>query len=181
VKHLPVDGEKHAAVAAVLRDGPDGAEVLLIRRAEHELDPWSGHMAFPGGRFDPDDVDLLTTALRETREEVGIDLRTHGCLLGPLDRVPAIARGKRVGMTIAPFVFALEKSGEISPNQEVVETIWAPLAALARGENATSVSFEYEGQNLSLPGWDVDGRVVWGLTYRMLQALLEKVEARADE
>jgi len=175
-KHLPTEGEKHAAVAAVLRDGPDGAEVLLIRRAEHALDPWSGHMAFPGGRYDPEDIDLLTTALRETREELGLDLAANASLLGPLERVPAIARGRRVGMTIAPFVFALERPGALSPNEEVVEAIWAPLGALARGENATSVSFEFEGEKLSLPGWDVGGRVVWGLTYRMLQALLEKIQ-----
>src|SRR5262245_49754349 len=114
-------------------------------------------MAFPGGRFDPEDVDLLTTALRETREELGLDLETNASLLGPLERVPAIARGRRVGMTIAPFVFALERPGELSPNEEVVEAIWAPLEVLARGENATSVSFEFEGQKLTLPGWDVDG------------------------
>ena len=179
-KHLPADGERHAAVAAVIRDGTNGAEVLLIRRAEHELDPWSGHMAFPGGRFDPEDVDLLTTALRETREELGLDLATNASLLGPLERVPAIARGRRVGMTIAPFVFALDRSGPLSPNEEVVEAIWAPLEVLARGENATRVSFEFDGEKLTLPGWDVDGRIVWGLTYRMLQSLLEKVRA-ADQ
>jgi 8-oxo-dGTP pyrophosphatase MutT (NUDIX family) len=179
-KHLPADGEKHAAVAAVLRDGPAGAEVLLIRRAEHALDPWSGHMAFPGGRFDPEDVDLLTTALRETQEEVGLDLKTNASLLGPLERVPAIARGKRVGMTIAPFVFALERPGDLMPNEEVVEAIWAPLGALARGENSTSVSFDFDGEKLTLPGWDVDGRIVWGLTYRMLQALLEKLHGQTN-
>jgi len=171
----PNDEGKFAAVAAVLRPGRDGAEVLLIRRAEHERDPWSGHMAFPGGRFDPGDSDLLQTALRETREEVGLDLSTHASLLGPLDVLPAIARGRRVGMTIAPFVFALERESPLSPNHEVMETLWAPLSWLASGEHAATVSYQMDGQTLELPAWNVHGRIVWGLTYRMLVALLERV------
>ena len=86
---------KRAAVAAVLRPGSNGPEVLLIRRAEHPNDPWSGHMAFPGGREDPCDADLFGTAVRETLEEVALDLTTNAALLGTLDDLPAVARGKR--------------------------------------------------------------------------------------
>ncbi|MCA9639821.1 MAG: NUDIX domain-containing protein, partial [Myxococcales bacterium] len=75
------DGGRFAAVAAVLRPTDADTEVLLIRRAEHEGDPWSGHMAFPGGRHDPTDPDLLTTARRETLEEVGLDLSRRARLL----------------------------------------------------------------------------------------------------
>jgi 8-oxo-dGTP pyrophosphatase MutT (NUDIX family) len=175
----PGNDGKFAAVAAVLRPGADGAEVLLIRRAEHERDPWSGHMAFPGGRFDPEDSDLLQTALRETREEVGLDLSTRATLLGPLDVLPAIARGRRVGMTIAPYVFALERESSLSPNHEVVETLWAPLSWLTKSEHAATVNYQMDGQTLELPAWNVRGRIVWGLTYRMLQALLERVRSAA--
>ncbi len=166
---------KYAAVAAVLRSGPRGAEVLLIRRAEHEADPWSGHMAFPGGRYDESDRHLLETATRETREEVGLDLERSATLLGALDPLPAVARGRRVGMTIAPFLFELSEDVALEPNSEVVEVVWAELSELARGEKAVEVEYSLEGQKLLLPGWDVGGRVVWGLTYRMLSALLEAV------
>lgn len=171
----PGDAGQYAAVATVLRSGPSGAEVLLIRRAEHADDPWSGHMAFPGGRFAPTDADLLETARRETFEEVGLDLGHAARLLGPLDLLPAIARGRRVGLTIAPFVFELADEFELRPNHEVVEALWAPLTDLARGANREIVTYVHEGQRLELPGWNVDGRVVWGLTYRMLESLIDRI------
>lgn len=172
--HPETESGQRAAVAAVLRDRPDGAEVLLIRRAAREGDPWSGHMALPGGRQQPDDRDLYHTALRETHEEVGIDLRSHGMLVGELDPIEAVARGRRVGLTIAPFVFALQGEPELYTNVEVEEALWAPLSPLARGELDTTVRYDIEGgASFDLPGWDVGGRIVWGLTYRMLKALFE--------
>ena len=82
-----VDGEiTQAAVAAILRPnvGIAGYDILFIRRAEYEGDPWSGHMALPGGRVDPQDRDEEAAAIREVHEEVGIDLRAQGRLLGRL-------------------------------------------------------------------------------------------------
>lgn len=165
--------DRAAAVAAILRDRPHGAEVLLIRRAARTGDPWSGHMAFPGGREDPRDTDLLSTAVRETHEEVGLDLARSGQPLGRLDDLPAIARGRRVGMTIAPFVFRLVEERPLVTNEEVEEVLWAELAPLARGEAATSIDYDIEGQRLTLPAFDVGGHVVWGLTYRMLESLFD--------
>jgi 8-oxo-dGTP pyrophosphatase MutT (NUDIX family) len=173
--HVPAEaGEQgRAAVAAVVRGGSRGPEVLLIRRAERARDPWSGHMAFPGGREDPGDPSLYHTAVRETLEEVALDLERHGRLLGPLAPLPAVARGRNVGITIAPFVFELlaDTPLVISP-KEVTETIWAPLDPLLRGEHRTSVPYEVGGQTIALPAFDVQGRIVWGLTYRMLDGLL---------
>ncbi len=168
---LLADAEKRAAVATVLRAGAREPEVLLIRRAEHPDDPWSGHMAFPGGRKDPTDPDLLSTALRETREEIGLDLSPPQDLLGRLDDVEAIARAKRTGMVISQFVFAVDDAGELTPNHEVAETIWAPIGPMIRRENATTKHYVYQGTEMELPAFDVGGRVVWGLTYHMLQRL----------
>src|SRR4249920_1192032 len=95
-----------AAVAVILRDTPSGFEVLFIRRAEHEGDPWSGQMGFPGGRAEPGE-DLAATAVRETREETGIDLARAGEPLGELDEVRAMARMRPMDLTIRPFVFQL--------------------------------------------------------------------------
>jgi 8-oxo-dGTP pyrophosphatase MutT (NUDIX family) len=168
-----LDGTKrHAAVAAILRDAAHGAEVLLIRRAAREGDPWSGHMAFPGGQREPEDQDLLETAVRETWEEIGLDLRAHASLLGGLETLPAVARGKRIAMSVTPFVFELCTEPPLTFSDEVAEVIWAPLPALARGELSTTIPYHFEGRELRLPAWDVQGRIVWGMTYNMLETLL---------
>lgn len=175
--HQPAAGPT-AAVAAILREGGrDGAEVLLIRRAEREGDPWSGHMAFPGGRRDEGDADLHATAVRETREEVGLDLATHGALLGRLADLEAIARAKRTGLFITPFVFAL--TGEatlVFDPEEVAEALWVPLGPLVRGDGAGTVFYEREGMSIELPCWRYEGRVIWGLTHRMLWSLFEVLD-----
>lgn len=163
--------EKRAAVAAVLRDSQLGPEVLLIRRAENPQDPWSGHMALPGGREEPSDKDLLATAVRETREEVALDLLASARLLGRLDNLPAIARGRRVGLTIVPYVFELLEEVPLAPNHEVAEYLWTPLTPLMTGAWATTIPYELEGQKLLVPAHAVQGRFVWGLTYRMLESL----------
>jgi 8-oxo-dGTP pyrophosphatase MutT (NUDIX family) len=178
--HVPAPAGAHAAVAAVLREGvaDEGAEVLLIRRAERESDPWSGHMAFPGGRRDPGDADLLATARRETREEVGLDLAARGTLLGRLDDLQAISRSRPTGMTITPFVFSLAGEAVLRFDpEEVAEALWVPLAPLARGEGAGTVVYEREAGRIELPCWRVSGHVVWGLTHRMIQSLFEVLAA----
>jgi 8-oxo-dGTP pyrophosphatase MutT (NUDIX family) len=163
-----------AAVAIVVRDGTDGPEVLLIRRADRPSDAWSGHMAFPGGRKDPQDENLLATAIRETCEEIGLDLGQAGRLLGQLAPLPAIARGRPVGMTIVPFIFELVADSALLYNDEVVEAVWVPLDPLLQGQLQTTFAVDREGgERVDLPAHDVGGRVVWGLTYRMLNSLLE--------
>ena len=165
--------ERQAAVAAILRapDGGGDAEILLMRRADRLGDPWSGHMALPGGRREPGDPSLAATAIRETREEVGLDLEAHGALLARLPDTPAVARGARVGMVIAPFVFALRESLALSPNEEVAEALWTPIGPFARGERAGTIPYPHQGATMDLPCLLVGERIVWGLTYQMLQAL----------
>lgn len=166
-----------AAVAAVLRqENPAvGAELLFIRRSENPLDPWSGHMAFPGGRHEPSDADVLTTAMRETHEEVGLDLRTHGTLLTRLPDVPAIAKGRRLGLVISPFVFALAPGASVGAidTTEVAETLWVPLGPIAQGEGAGMMQYDYQNVRLDLPCIRLGGgQVIWGLTHQMLSSLL---------
>lgn len=165
-------GGPTAAVAAVLRDGPDGAEVLLIERAARAGDPWSGQMALPGGRRDPGDADLLGTALRETHEEVDLDLRGAE-LLGALDDVHAMARGRAANLVVRPYVFALSGLPALRPNEEVAAALWTPLRPLLRGERDTVVDWRLGDALWQLPGWAVEGRTVWGLTHRMLSGMLE--------
>ena len=104
------EAKRRAAVAAVLRQGPLDTEVLFIRRAERQGDPWSGQMAFPGGRAEQGDADLLATAVRETREEIGVDLLTAAEFMGALDEVRAMARMRPMNLAITPFVFRLREA-----------------------------------------------------------------------
>jgi 8-oxo-dGTP pyrophosphatase MutT (NUDIX family) len=180
--HSPVrvaGGAPRAAVALVLRDGaPGGIELLFIRRAEHERDPWSGHMGFPGGRAEPGDADPEATAVRETLEETGLDLAKDGERLGALDEVKALARGRPVDLVIAPFVFRLRHRKDGAPSHEVVSLHWLPLERLLASETRSTLQYQYEETVLELPCLRIDGLVIWGLTHRMFENLRGCVEAR---
>jgi 8-oxo-dGTP pyrophosphatase MutT (NUDIX family) len=165
-----------AAVSAIFRDAPIGLEVLLIRRAERAGDPWSGHMAFPGGRRDPSDRDLLATSLRETLEEIGLDLSKHASVLGALQDQSAGTRRAKLDMPIRPFIFRLDSDGvAFTPNEEVTEVVWAPVKPMMAGERKSSIEVDYENVHYTLPAFDLDGRIVWGLTYRMLEQIFSRL------
>lgn len=169
---------RRAAVALVLRDGPSGIELLFIRRADHPEDPWSGQMAFPGGRAEPGDTDLRATAVRETEEEIGVDLSREADYLGPLDEVRAMARLRPVDLAIAPFVFRLRGDVALSPNDEVRSVHWISLDELVREERRSVMDYPHQGSTLQFPCLRVEEVVIWGLTYRMFLGLQERFPAR---
>ena len=175
-------GATRAAVALVLRDGPQAGdlELLFIRRAEHERDPWSGQMGFPGGRAEPGDASAEATAVRETREETGIDLALEGEPLGALDDGQALARGRPVDLVIAPRVVRLRRGLDGAPSHEVVSLHWLPLGRLTEPAAQSTLSYQYEERVLELPCMRIDGLVIWGLTYRMFRSLVGLLEASAD-
>ena len=157
----------------VLRDGEAGIELLLIRRAEHERDPWSGQVGFPGGRAEPEDESLEATAVRETAEETGIDLRRDARLLGRLDELHARARGRPVDLVIAPFVFRLQRPAEGRPSSEVVSLHWLPLATLLDPAVRAPLEVQHEDATVRLPSLRAGGLVIWGLTYKMFLSFAE--------
>jgi hypothetical protein len=114
---------------------------------------------------------------------VGLDLRARAELLGRLDDVPAYARGRATGLVVAPFVYSLAaadgaESGpepELSPNHEVAEVVWASLQPMIGGHSLTTLDYPHDGMVLKMPGFQVGPRVVWGLTYLMLQSLLSRL------
>jgi 8-oxo-dGTP pyrophosphatase MutT (NUDIX family) len=167
-----------AAVAAILREGPDGgdAEVLFIFRAEHPDDPWSGHVAFPGGRRDPEDASLLATAIRETREEVGIELASEDAI-ARLPDLPAFTRSMRRTLVVTPFVFGLRRDVVLVPNAEVAGTIWVPLAMLANERDKTTFDLVHDGTTYQMPYIHLGEarHRLWGMTYRMLITLLDAI------
>ena len=158
-----------AAVAVILAPEPDS--VLLIRRAEQAGDPWSGHMALPGGRQDPAEADLVTTAIRETAEEVGLHLRPEH-LLGSLDdvvpRTPSLPP-----IAVRPYVFALDRRPGLTLNPEVAAARWIPLDLLLHPDTYHSVRLEIRGESREFPAYRLDDSVVWGMTERILSSLFE--------
>lgn len=164
-----------AAVAIILKDGTDGLEALFIRRAEHPRDPWSGQVAFPGGRSEPGDADLAATARRETLEEIGLDLERSAELLGALDEVRAMARLRPMDLTIMPFVFRLREAVPAVLSPEVTSLHWLPLRALLDPAAVSTMEYVYESTTLRFPSLDVGGLVIWGLTYRMFTGLAERL------
>jgi 8-oxo-dGTP pyrophosphatase MutT (NUDIX family) len=160
-------GARPAAVALVLVPGARGVELLFIRRAERADDPWSGQIAFPGGRRDPGDPDLLATALRETREETGVDL-TAAERLGVLDDlVPSTPTLPPV--LVRPFVFALrERPALAAERREVARAFWVALGRLAARGARQDLVLTVRGVERRFPAYRVGADVIWGLTERIL-------------
>ena len=157
-----------AAVAVILAPDPDG--VLLIRRAERDGDPWSGHFGLPGGRRDPGDPDLLATSLRETVEEVGYVL-TQDALLGHLDDVwPRSPLPRRI--VVRPYVFAISERPHPILSDEVAETFWVPLAELAAPGVYRDTIIRLRGESRPFPAYHLQQGIIWGLTERILTQLL---------
>jgi len=169
----PRETTRQAAVAVILRealDRDDATDILFIKRAVKAGDPWSGHMAFPGGHLEEVDADLKTASMRETMEEIGLNLTTAE-YLGPLDQQRAMPRGRPLNMLIAPHVFALEGDPVFSANYEVDEVVWTDLANLISGARHDWETKEMAGQPTIFNGYRLErGHFVWGLTYRMLKS-----------
>lgn len=160
-----------AAVAVVLRESAPGPELLLIERARHPEDPWSGHMAFPGGRIDPGDASPQAAAERETREEVGLSL-AGAELLGRLDDIEGRHAGRPLSLVISAHVFHHAAPGALALNYEVESALWVPVARLV--DPAAHVAYptpygDYPGILVGEP----DRHVVWGLTYRFLEIFFD--------
>lgn len=163
-----------AAILLLLRGREDGEpELLMIKRAEAEGDPWSGHIACPGGRMDPGDIDLAHTAMRETLEETGVDLARDGRILGALDdvapRTPALPP-----LVIRPFVAIVSRDAVTTPSDEVAESFWVPLSAFLHGPSWGRASVPIRGVgSREVEVFRYGQFVVWGLTHRALTQFLE--------
>jgi len=161
------------AVALILAPGKLGLEALFIRRAERPDDPWSGHIALPGGRREPGDADRLATAVRETREEVDVAL-PEAALLGVLDDL-APSTPRLPPLVIRPYVFGFATRPEARLSEEVAGVMWLPLPELASCEGKAVVPLR--GETREVECYAYGGVVIWGLTYRILKGFLKLAES----
>lgn len=163
-----------AAVSLVLTGTAEGLAALFIERALRAGDPWSGQIALPGGRRDPQDSDLLATAVRETLEETGVDLGTAE-RLGTLDdlypRTPHLPP-----VVVRPFVFSLERAPALALSEEVTTAFWVPLALLRSPPTRREVTLVLRGEERTFPAYALGERVIWGMTERILTPFLDLVD-----
>ena len=166
-----------AAVALILHE-PEGSspEILFIERATREADPWSGQMALPGGRRDPEDLDLETTAARETFEEVGVEL------VAPIGRLDDFAgnRPRIPQIIVSPYVYELEARPRVMINHEVSSAVWIPVERILGPESSVRYAFDRGISDETFPGIRYDRYTVWGLTYRILTNFFEVLGRQLD-
>jgi 8-oxo-dGTP pyrophosphatase MutT (NUDIX family) len=166
-----------ASVAVVLREVEADLEALFIRRAEHDEDPWSGHLAFPGGRLDPADATSQNAAERETLEELGVDLAdtSHAKCLGRLSDVMGHAESIRV----SAYVYGVSGDPPLRPNHEVSDAFWTPLLHCTDPLRQSEREFSYMEVARSLPTIrlleDPSAPVLWGITYKFLDDFMSTI------
>jgi 8-oxo-dGTP pyrophosphatase MutT (NUDIX family) len=166
-----------ASVALVLREVGSDLEALFIRRAEHDEDPWSGHLAFPGGRLDAEDATARDAAERETVEELGLDLRdtTMARCLGRLDDVLGHAESIRV----SAYVYGISGNPSLRPNQEVRDAFWTPLNHCTDPGRQSVREFSYLDVMRPLPTLrlleDEEAPVLWGITYKFMDDFMTTI------
>jgi len=167
-------GASLAAVALVLVEQRQGVDILLIRRAVRAGDPWSGHVALPGGRHSPADPDLAATAMRETYEETGVDLSAAE-RLGTLDdlhpRTPMLPP-----IIVRPFVRALVHAVPLVPSAEVERAFWISLDRFAEPGALRDVTLMLRGEPHVFPAYRLGGETVWGMTERILTSFLRLIK-----
>ena len=161
--------ERVDAVVAILlyQDSANDLNTLLIHRVERINDPWSGQIGLPGGRVEKFDGSIRDALEREVREEVGLELIREGEELGPLS---VGHPGRRIEMRVQPWVYALHRRPEVTTGPEVQHAFWVPLSKLPSLKGVSDV--EIRGTRMQVESFLVDGRIVWGFTFRVLNELL---------
>ena len=158
--------DTEAAVAIVRARAPEES-ILLIRRADRQDDPWSGHWSLPGGRRDPGDLDLLHTALRELEEECGVRLGREQLEA----ELPVTSVGHLLGhrMLVAPFVFSVDHElPTVADPEEAAEAVWIPVSVLRDPARRAVQSVPGMPPDRQFPGIALNGVPLWGFTYKLV-------------
>jgi len=176
MKKQYAEGRTRAAVAMILREVPDDLEILFIERATDERDPWSGHLAFPGGKVEPGER-ARQAAERETQEEIGLGLETERYLGRMSDII-----GANLPVRVSCFAYGVV-TASLQPNvsPEVRDVFWVRLSDLLRPELHQTATVGFSGTSLKVPAIVMpqpDKPVLWGLTYRLVMQFLEIIRVR---
>lgn len=160
---------RHASVLIPFFKNSGECYLLFTKRTDL-VEHHKGQISFPGGAVDPEDDSYLSTALRETYEEIGIrgeDVE----ILGPIDDTIALVSS----FLIHPFVGVIPFPYSFKLNHHEVESlIEVPLRVLIEQERQKMVSsFEFEGKSYQTPLYEYNGEVIWGATARIVQNLFE--------
>jgi len=179
---------KHqASVAIILRCDEERPELLMIHRAVKSGDPWSGHMAFPGGKHQPEDDSSLDTAIREAYEEIGLHLKPYQ-KIGRLSDIVTRHHDRRSLMKITPWVFLLPK-GESQPHQlqlnhEAQSYHWLPLSTFDEGKRTQYTwrirALKRFSLSLNLPSYRYQDKIIWGLSLIMLDEFQHVLEQQGS-
>ena len=166
---------RHAAVAMILADGQQELDVCFIRRAERDGDPWSGQVAFPGGRASSGDPHAAAVAERETFEEIGLRI-------GDSERIGAlpVRQINRQNLhVLSPFVYyarsGAQAEASVREMHEVASVFWVPMSHLFDTTAATELEYPL-GAVSTFPGIQYQDHVIWGLTLRILVSFADIME-----
>jgi 8-oxo-dGTP pyrophosphatase MutT (NUDIX family) len=161
-------GRPAAVLILLYPDEAGEARVVLTERADRG-GHHSGEVSFPGGRAEPEDADLVATALREANEEVGLDAGREGVrVLGslPVHRIPVS------NFAVTPVVAAAERRPTLTAQPAEVATILEPpIAAFLPGAELVTVERDIRGWRVRYAAYPVDGLAVWGMTAMVLGGL----------
>lgn len=165
----PISQEKslRAAVMVLLYPSNDERHLVFIKRNEYD-GPHSGQVSFPGGAWEKGDHSLEETAIRETREEIGVMEKI--VVLGALTplHIPVS------NFLVSPFVGWLEKEPKFTPDQvEVQYVIKAPLRELLNPQNSCKERIFHHQQSMEVPIYRVGKEKIWGATAMMLSEALQ--------
>lgn len=169
---IEIDRIRQAAVTILLREHNNDVELLMIKRADHPGDPWSGHLALPGGRAEPEDEHLIATAARETWEEVGIRLAIEDHFIGRLETLlPNNPRLPKIEIT--PVIAVVPSEYSIQLSGEVADAFWWPIRTLQDTGISETYRFRHGDAILKFPAFPSPHGPIWGITQRILSELLE--------
>lgn len=165
-------GMRRAAVAMVLHGDETSPQLLMMQRSIFEGDPWSGHMAFPGGRVEETDASPLDAAIREAQEELGIELDSQAELITSLSEFQATSKRHDVNMAVKPFIFRAKQSLSFTPNGEVAAVVSIPLDYLLNNSNRVDFTKEFYGKEYTYSSYLYGEYRVWGLSLRFIDEML---------
>lgn len=168
--------QNQAAVLIAVTDHPSEPEIVLTRRAQH-LNSHGGQVAFPGGKWDDTDNNLLYTALRESQEEIGLN---PDCVDVKASLPPAMTR---FGIKVTPYIGIVPQDALLTPNYDELDAIFKVPVSFFLDHNSRSRTDVFKGeQHFWAPVWFYQGFEIWGFTAGILAEFFNRtLEADIQE